>query len=246
MPQRDVQVQTPDGTSPASLHVPEGNGPWPAVIMYPDAGGLRQTIREMAEQLSSAGYVTLAPDVFYRHGEWAPFDMRSAFSDPAERGRIMGMVRSVTPERLAGDAAAWADYLLGLPETRGEAIGTTGYCMGGRLSLISAASLGKRVAAAASFHGGNIAKEDDPASPHHRAAEITATVYVAGATSDGSFPQEQRERLEAALSAAGVKHTIETYPGRHGFAVKDNATYDLACAERHWRALSDLYASALN
>lgn len=246
MPQRDVLVPTPDGSCPASLHVPEGQGPWPAVIMYPDAGGLRATIREMAERLAGMGYVTLAPDVFYRHGDWAPFDIKTAFSDPAERGRIMSMVRSVTPAMVARDANAFVDYLHSLPETTEGGIGTTGYCMGGRMSLITAASLGDRVAAAASFHGGNIAKADDPDSPDHHADGITATVYVAGATNDASFPKEQRDRLEAALSDAGVTHTIETYPAHHGFAVTDNATYDAAAAERHWNALADLYARALS
>lgn len=118
--------------------------------------------------------------------------------------------------------------------------------MGGRLSLIVAGHLGDRVAAAASFHGGNLAAADDPDGPHHRAASIKATVYVAGASDDGSFPGEQRDRLEAALSSAGVSHTIETYPAAHGFAVADNTTFDAAAAARHWDALTGLYASALS
>jgi carboxymethylenebutenolidase len=246
MTQRDVQVSTPDGTSPASLHIPDGEGPWPAVIMYPDAGGLRDTMREMGDRLAGLGYVTLIPDFYYRHGDWAPFDMRTAFSDPSERGRVMAMVRSVTAEMAVTDATAYADYLNGLPETSGDAVGTTGYCMGGRLSLIVAGNLGSRVAAAASFHGGNIADADNPESPHHHASSIRATVYVAGATGDRSFPNEQRERLEQALTAAGVEHTIETYPAAHGFVIPDNPTYDADAAERHWAALSKLYASALN
>jgi carboxymethylenebutenolidase len=47
------------------------------------------------------------------------------------------------------------------------------------------------------------------------------------------------------LTDAGVRHTIETYPARHGFAVTDNATYDEATAERHWQALAELYGSHL-
>lgn len=245
MTQRDVQVTTPEGTSPASLHLPDGVEPSPAVIMYPDAGGLRDTMRDMGERLAGLGYVTLVPDFYYRHGRWAPFDMRSVFSDAAERERLMGMVASVTADMAARDAGAYADHLTGLPETTGAAVGTTGYCMGGRLSLIVAGVLGERVAAAASFHGGNIAADDDPDSPHHRAPSIAATVYVAGASDDASFPDEQRDRLDRALTAGGVSHTIETYPAAHGFAVPDNATYDPAAAERHWNALASLYSSTL-
>jgi carboxymethylenebutenolidase len=157
----------------------------------------------------------------------------------------MSMVHSVTAEMAVRDAHSYADYLLSLPETTAAPIGTTGYCMGGRLSLTVAGALGERVAAAASIHGGNIAAADDPDSPHHRANSISATVYVAGATDDASFPDEQRDRLARALSDASVNHTIETYPAAHGFAVPDNATYDPDAAARHWRALADLYAAAL-
>lgn len=245
MAQRDVRIDTPDGTATASLHVPDAPGPHPAVVMYPDAGGLRDVMRQMGDRLAGMGYVTLVPDVYYRQPGWAPFDMRSAFGDPAERERIMGMVRGLSATMVRLDAAAFADYLLGLPETSGDAVGTTGYCMGGRHSLIVAAHLGKKVAAAASFHGGNLAAPDDPDSPHHQASAITATVYVAGATNDRSFPDEQRERLAAALTAAGVRHTVETYPAPHGFTIRDTPAHDEAAEGRHWDALASLYGSAL-
>lgn len=245
MTQRDVQIPTPDGISPASLHLPEGPEPRPAVIMFPDAGGLRATMRDMGEHLAGLGYVTLVPDIYYRHGTWKGFDMRTVFGDPAERDRLMGFVHSVTADLAVRDATAYANYLLGLPETAGTAVGTTGYCMGGRLSLIVAGHLGDTIAAAASFHGGNLAAADDPDSPHHRAASISATVYVAGATDDPSFPADQRDRLRAALTTAGVEHTVETYPAAHGFAVADNPTYDAAAAQTHWDALAHLYATAL-
>lgn len=67
MTQHDVEVPTADGVAAASLHVPDGDGPWPTVIMYPDAMGLRAAHRDMAEQLAGLGYVTLVPDVYYRH-----------------------------------------------------------------------------------------------------------------------------------------------------------------------------------
>ena len=143
------------------------------------------------------------------------------------------------------DARRFVDYLDSLPEKKPGGIGTTGYCMGGRLSLIAAGALGERIAAAASFHGGNIAKEDDPDSPHHKAGAIKATVYVAGAIEDQSFTDEQKDRLDKALTEAGVAHTIETYPAHHGFAVPDNASYDEAAAERHWRAMESLFGSVL-
>ena len=83
---------------------------------------------------------------------------------------------------------------------------------------------------------------DDDERPADR---ITATVYVAGAVEDRSFTPEQAKLLDDALTAAGVDHTVEFYPARHGFAVPDNDTYDPAASARHWEALKHLYQSGL-
>jgi carboxymethylenebutenolidase len=245
MTQRAVEIETEDGICPAALSHPDGAGPWPAVIMFPDAGGMRDTMREMGERLSRLGYVVLVPDFYYRNGPYEPVDMRTAFENKESMERIMTMLRGYTSDMVVRDAQAFVDFLDARPEKKPGGVGTTGYCMGGRLSLITAGALGGRIAAAASFHGGNIAKEDDPDSPHHRADAIKATVYVGGAIEDQSFPDEQRDRLEKALTEAGVAHTIETYAAHHGFAVPDNASYDEAAAERHWQAMEKLFGSAL-
>lgn len=241
----DVRIATPDGTSNGTLHVPEGNGQRPGVLLFPDALGARETFREMGDQLASLGYVTLVPDIYYRAGEWAPFDAATAFGDEQERARMGSLAGMLSNDRIVADAGAYADFLLARPEVTGSAIGTTGYCLGGRMSLVAAGGIGRKIAAAASFHGGRLAVADDPASPHLAAGRVTATVYVAGAKEDGSFTAEQAEMLEGALADAGVEHTVEFYPAHHGFAVADNPTYDSDAAARHWEALRQLYQAQL-
>lgn len=242
----DVEIPVPDGTATGTLHIPDGTGPWPAVLVFPDAGGYREVMKaDFGDRLASMGYVALSPDVFYRAAPWEPFDINTAFSDPKERTRLFGLIRQLTNERVIADSEAYASFLLDRPEVSGSAIGTTGYCMGGRLSLIAAGGLGDRIAAAASFHGGRLAVKDDPKSPHLAADKIKAVVYVAGAIEDGSYTDEQAELLESALTSAGVEHTLETYQAHHGFAVPDHHTYDKAAADRHWRALESLYSAHL-
>jgi carboxymethylenebutenolidase len=244
MPQRDVLIPTPDGTCDATLHVPAGEGPWPAVIMYTDAGGVRPTFHVMAQRLADLGYAVLLPNVYYRLGGYEPFAMETVFSDPDERKRLMDMVASVGKEDAARDAGAFLDFLADQPEVAPTLVGATGYCMGGGLVLTAAGRHPDRIGAAASFHGGRLAT-DAPDSPHLLAGSIKATVYVAGAEDDASFDDEQFARLSAALTGAGVDHTLVTYPAAHGFAVPDNPTFDEAAAARHWEALEQLYASAL-
>ena len=244
MPSVSAAVTTPDGSCPVTLHTPNGTGPWAGVIMYPDAGGVRPTFLQMAGTLAGFGYAVLLPDVYYRHGDWRPFDMATAFTDAGERARLMGMIGSITPDMTASDAGAFIEFLSGRPEVRGGGVGVCGYCMGGRISLIVAGRQPGAVAAAASIHGGHLAT-DDPGSPHLLADRMKATVYVGAAENDQSFGPEQAERLDKALTAAGVAHTIEWYHAGHGFAVPDNTPYDEQATERHWMALHDLFSSSL-
>jgi carboxymethylenebutenolidase len=239
-----LAVPTQDGECPSVLVTPDGTGPWPAVIMFMDAGGVRPAMVEMAEHLGGMGYVVLLPEMYYRQGPYKPFDFKTAFSDPAERDRLMSMMGQLTKAMAASDAGAFLDFLSGRPEVAGDRFGTTGYCMGGGLSLTAAGHHPDRIVAAASFHGGRLAT-DAPDSPHLVAGRITGRVYVAGAIDDASFPAEQAELLEKALTDGGVDHTVETYPARHGFAVPDNDTYDTDAAARHWQALGDLYGAML-
>lgn len=245
MPRQDVVVHTQDGDCAATLHTPSAGGSHPAVVMYPDAAGVRETFATMGDRLAGLGYTVLVPDIYYRT-PYAPFDIDTVFTDPDERARLGKLAGALTTDVVTRDAGAFLEFLAGRDEVAGDKVGTTGYCMGGRLSLLTAAYYPDRVAAAASFHGGNLAADDNPESPHLVADRIRATVVVGAAEDDRSFPPEQFERLEQVLTDGGVQHTISTYPAAHGFAVPDNDTYDEKAAERHWAALTDLYGAHLN
>jgi carboxymethylenebutenolidase len=125
-----VQIPAPDGHSNGTLHVPDGNGPWPGVLVFPDAGGARETFRQMGDRLASMDYVALIPDIYYRAGEWAPFDMATVFTDQQERARLSGLTSVLTNDRIIADSGTYSDFLLARPEVTGSAIGTTGYCLG--------------------------------------------------------------------------------------------------------------------
>jgi carboxymethylenebutenolidase len=213
--------------------------------MFPDAGGMRDTMRRMGERLSALGYVVLVPDFYYRSGPYEPIDMRAAFQSEDSMEKIAVKARRYTADMAVRDVRAFVKYLDSRPEKQPGGVGTTGYCMGGRLALIAAGALGGRIGAAASFHGGNIANKDDPDSPHHNAGAMTAAVYVAGAVEDQWFTDEDKDRLDKALTEAGVAHKIETYSAHHGFAVPDNASYDETAADRHWQAMENFFGSAL-
>jgi len=246
MPRLDVTITTRDGLCPASLFTPAtGDGPWPPVIFFMDAPGIRPTMWDMGQRLADGGYLVLLPDLFYRNGPYGPWVTAEILSDPQKREVMMKFVMSLDRDRKIADADAFSAFLLARPEAQGERVGATGYCMGGNCALTAIGAIPDRFAAIASFHGGNLAS-DKPDSPHLFVSGITGRVYVAGAIEDASFPEEQKERLEAALSAAHVDHLIETYDGaRHGWAVPDLPVFDPVAAERHWTALFGLFAETL-
>ena len=245
MPRIDVQIPTRDGVSNATLHVPEGAGPWPGVLVYPDIFGPRDVFSTMGDRLASLGYVALIPDFYYREAGYAPFDVATAFSDEQERKRLFRLAGTLTNERVIADAGDYADFLLARPEVRGPAIGAHGYCMGGRLTMVAAGGIRDKMAAAASFHAAGVAVPGDPSSPHLAADKFRAAVYVAGAIDDGGFTEENAALLDQVLTEAGVPHTVEIWPGHHGFAVADMPVYDAALEERHWETLRTLYGERL-
>ncbi|GAA2436559.1 dienelactone hydrolase family protein [Streptomyces macrosporus] len=243
-----VDVPTRDGVADAYLAHPDDGEPHPAVLLYMDAFGLRPQLRRMADRLASAGYTVLVPNVFHRHGR-APVVELPDVVDSARRSeifkRLRPIMRSLTPDLAMRDAGAYLDWLAACPSAADGPVGVTGYCMGAGLALRTAGTYPERVAAAAGFHGGRLAT-DAPDSPHLLADRITAEVYFGHADRDPSLPAEQIERLEEALTAAGVRHRCEVYAGaHHGFTQADTAAYDAEADDRHWAALLDLLDRAL-
>lgn len=243
-----VDIPTPDGTADAYWVHPEGPDPFPAVLFYMDAFGVRPHLRTMADRLASEGYAVLVPNVFHRQGAAPVFDLPD-FIDMSSRPGIFEQIGpamgALTPERTVSDAGAYLGWLADSPVTKEGPVGITGYCMGARLALITAGSYPDRVAAVGGFHGGQLAT-DAPDSPHLFADRVRAEVYFGHADQDHSLPQEQIDRLEEALTKAGVTHRCEVYTGAgHGYTQADTSAYDAEATERHWAALTDLFGRTL-
>ena len=240
-----IEIKTKDGVCPAYVYKPSGNGPWPAVLVYMDGPGIRPAILELGERLATYGYYVLLPDLFYRSGPYEPMDPKTLFSDPEKRKMLMEKFFSkATQTNIMSDTRAFLDYLKAQPDVKPGKIGTTGYCMGGLMSLTAAGTYPDEISATASYHGGRLAT-DDPQSPHLLASKMKSHVYVGGATDDDSFNDASKQLLEKSLTDAGVDHTIETYPAKHGWVFRDIPVYDAAAAEKHWQTMTGLFASAL-
>ena len=240
-----VRIESPDGSVACRVYHPEGAGAWPAVIWYMDGMGIRPSLLGMAQRLASSGYFVLVPDLYHRAGDYPPFDPATLQDDPLEQARILELVRTVTNAGVMRDTAAFLGCFDRQPQVRGHAVGCVGYCMGGPLALCAAGSFPERVAAAASFHGANLAT-DRPDSPHLLAPKMRAKVYVGVAEFDPYLFPGETPRIDAALREAGVDYALEMYPGcKHGFALDGSHGYERDAYERHWQRLLELFRATL-
>ena len=239
-----IALETRDGTCPAYVFRPAGEGPWPAVLVFMDGIGIRPAMLAVGERLATLGVLALMPDVFYRSGPYAPMDAKTVFADPEQRRVLMEKFFALaTTPNVMSDVETFLAHLAGRADVRPGKVAVTGYCLGGFLALNAAGTYADRIAVAASFHGGRLAT-DAPDSPHRLAATMRTKVYVAGAIDDASFPDAMKDRLEAALTDAAVDHRVETYPARHGWVLTDTLAYDADAAERHWTTLAALLREA--
>jgi carboxymethylenebutenolidase len=246
MPQTKISIRAAEGDCPTYVLTPEGTGPWPAAIFYMDGLAIRPALVEMAQRLADGGYLVLLPDLFYRAGHYEPMDPKEVFQLPDIRAALGHLFGSTDNRRAAADTAAFLEYIDTRKDVAGTKVGATGYCLGGGIALTAAGTYPERVVAAASFHGGGLATDAEQ-SPHLLAPEMKGRIYVAGAENDHSYPLEQAERLEQALTDADVDHECEIYAGAaHGWTMTDFPIYNEEAAERHWQALFKLFEETMH
>lgn len=248
----DVQVKTPDGTCDAALIHP-ATGSHPAVIIWPDAFGLRPSMRDMGKRLAAEGYTVLVPNPYYRVTK-APginmegFSFQNADNMAALRKLMGGIGAAGAAER---DTAAFIAFLDSQPQVnKAKKVGVQGYCMGGPLTFRTAAAVPARVGAGASFHGGGLVTQA-PESPHLMIPKMKARLYVAVASNDDQRQPDAKDVLKKAFADANVAAEIEVYPSLHGWCVPDmpaeagKPIYNKPDAEKAWAKLLALYKTAL-
>ncbi len=240
----EVEIATPDGVADAYFVHP-ASGAHPAVLVWPDILGLRPAFRQMGKRLAESGYAVLVVNPFYRMRRAPVVPAGASFADEATRNAVMPLARSLSAATSTTDAKAFIAWLDAQPAVdRGRKLATTGYCMGGPITLRTAAAVPERVGAAASFHGGGLVTEA-PDSPHRLVPQLRAHYLFAIAENDDAREPNAKNVLRDAFAAAGLPAEIEVYPAAHGWCPPDSPVYDEAQAERAWRRMLALFDKAL-
>lgn len=228
-----VEIETPEGPMPAWFVRPEGKGPFPAVIVVKEAFGLNGHIRSVAERIAREGYVTIAPDLYYRLPE--------RVAEYSDLPRAIGMMSRLDDREIVADVRAVMAWLDAQPAVRRGNIGITGFCMGGRISFLCACHLPLR--AAAPFYGGGIGRVMMPSEktshpPLDDAAGITAPLLIFYGEKDAFIPPEEVALVRERLAQLGKQADVIVYPGAdHGFFCDERPSYHEAAAQDSWRKL---------
>jgi len=243
--ERDVRVQTPDGLADCYVVHP-ARGKHPGVIIWPDILGLRPAFRLMGKRLAESGYSVLVVNPYYRSAEAPVVPEGASFQDPSVRDIVLPLARELTAETHMTDARAFVHFLdqqTAVDTTR--KIGTMGYCMGGPITMRTAAAVPDRVGAGASFHGGRLVT-DGADSPHRLVPKMKAHFLFAIAQNDDERDPKAKQALRESFDKAGLPAEIEVYEGAlHGWCPPDSAVYNEAQAERAWSRLLVLFENAL-
>ncbi|WAJ33443.1 dienelactone hydrolase family protein [Arthrobacter sp. FX8] len=245
-----IHIPAAEGTAEALVARPStGTGPFPGVILYMDAFGLRPRIQEMAQRIADWGYVVLAPNVFYRDGtaaELAPAtDMTTQQGREAAGRAAFPRIGRLTPDKALPDIDAWISALAALDGVAPGPIGTVGYCMGARLAVRTATSHPEVVAACGGFHAGGLAT-DEPDSPHLGLGKARARFVFGHADHDRSMAPDAVARLGKALQTAGLEASNVIYEGApHGYTMADTSAFHPDATERHFRELRALLDGTL-
>lgn len=243
--ENDVSVTTPDGKADCYFVHP-ATGKHPGVIIWPDVLGLRPAFRMMGKRLAESGYSVLVVNPYYRDAASPVVAEGASFQDESVRETVMPLAMSLSAETNTTDAKAFVAFLDAQAAVdTARKIGTTGYCMGGPMTMRTAAAIPERVGAGASFHGGRLVTDGED-SPHLLVPTMQASFLFAIAENDDESQPEAKNVLRDTFETAGLAAEVEVYEGAlHGWCPPDSRVYNEAQAERAWARLLALFGTAL-
>jgi carboxymethylenebutenolidase len=230
-----------------TMRHPEGNGPFPVVIVYHDGPGIRGDIHDITRRLSHAGYYAVLPDLYHRLGRYITFDMAGVAKGPGspEFTRLIQSVESLNDDSVLADTTALLDLISKDPAARSTSKGAMGFCMGARFTLRLLAAEPAQFAAGSAMHPSNCVTEE-PDSPHKGIEKIAAEMYVGLGAADQISPLELNTPLRDELARPGVNATVEIFDGAdHGFMFPNYPSYQEHACVVSWDRTLDLFERTL-
>ena len=207
----------------AYMSLPDSPGPHPGVVVI-HHGYLDDWVQDMTRRVSAAGYVAIAPHLHHR-------------VDP-DVNEVMGWVGELRDNNVIKDVSATIELLRRHPTVRGDRIGITGFCLGGRITYMMAASNPALKAAGAFYPGNTMVSWGDGPTPFDRTADIGCPVMGLFGEDDPNPTPDDVKKLDAELTRHGKVHEFHSYPGAgHSFQWNGTDAYRADTARDSWDKL---------
>ena len=228
MPASWVDINVDGSSMEGYLTQPEGDGPHPAVVVIQEIWGVNSHIQSVADRLPAQGYVGLAPAMFHRQG-------RMIAGLHEEFPSAISWMQQCTDAGIVADVSAAVDYLKGQSFVQSDKIGIVGFCFGGRVSYLAAASISD-LAASVVFYGGNIMGSlGDGPSPFDRTSGIACPVLGLFGEEDANPTPDDVNTIDAEMTRLGKTHEFHQYAGAgHGFHCDVRGSYRAEAAQDAW------------
>jgi len=230
-----LNVATGHGTMPVELFRPAGEAQLPAVILFMDAPGIRDELRDTARRIARAGFVCALPDLYYRLGH-IRVDLTRRTEAHGALYRVLG--DSLDNRLVASDTACLLSRLAGLDSVREGFVGCLGFSIGGRFALQAAGLFPAQIGVVATVCGTGLFS-DAQDSPHRTLQPGSNARFVLDfAENDPAMPPEAIDGLRAAFDAAGITPHVAIHPGtRHGYIFAMRPMFDGSASEESWRRI---------
>lgn len=202
---------------------PDGLGPFPVVVVAQHGAGVDSFIQKMCERLAEEGYATVAPSLYHRITD----AMLADGSRP---------IHHLIDSEIIADIGAAVDFLRAQPSVDGERIGITGFCLGGRVAWLGAAT-NPHFKAAVSYYGANLMVSwgDGSETPLDRSSGINCPLLFHFGEVDENPSQDDMRMLDNELSRLGKPHQFFVYPGAdHAFMDSTSSRHRRQAAEASW------------
>lgn len=225
----------------AYLAIPEGDGPFPAVVVLQEIFGVNTHIRDVTERFAQQGYVAIAPALYHR---LSPGFETGYTEEDIELGREYK--QKTDADELLSDVQAAIDHVKSLPKVKPGAIGCIGFCFGGHVAYLAATL--PDIKATASFYGAGITTwcPGDDMPTINRTAQISGTIHAFFGVEDQSIPQEQVDQIARELQTYSISHKVFRYPNAgHGFFCDQRGSYNEKAAKDAWDKVLSLFRETI-
>ena len=240
MAEKTVRIETPDGTTSTFIATPDDGGPFPLVILYMDAPGIRDALRDMARRVAAEGYYTVLPDLYYRFGEGIWFDSAKLAPGSEEMTRMFATMQQLTDDMVVSDTKAILEYVKSDALADDGPKGCVGFCMGGRHVLRVMAALPDEFVAGSGLHPSFVVTEASD-SPHLGCQKVRGELYLGYGEIDEVAPPSTIPALRQELDRHGVRVEFDVYPAAdHGFMFPGHR-YQEEAAEQCWERTLELF-----